>query len=955
MFFILLSTCVLAVAGFKATHSPTPAPDSVPGLVPHGREPITCDNVASVTAGKLVAVGARKQIAEAFSDLVGPVLVAMPVNGTWYAAHKKDKQRDAAYLAYFVGERDELRAAASHAAFPRLYGGCWSDLWAARTVTEYVEGWLSLADDAALDFNQRLVVAAKSLDLVALFDHFPIAGPNGARRVLLHEYHPQMFAVNATYDIKFVSHNQQRLVYLSAKAAPFGSESSCDSDHDCRVHLVDAKQIGAGLLLPEPPLEFACEKKRRRCRGIDTRLNLYAVAHVLWKPLFGLGGHPLVGGIVSDFFRPKVQQIVDAAAALDPADRPPVDDLRRALLALIRGQVPPYFLPSNADVRDFVAMRDKADKMLHGAPSKDAAPYSQIGSDEWDLPKPAKGAKPIALSNWFFKFQPTPQMPMTVRLMGVFQNQPWGSSPIYIRENATLLRTRSGKEYALVGAVNCEGLKTEGFSDEFCHKFHYGFPSRWKENLADAWDTQQDEMRRLFFAKNAPKHPLEFDVDDWLDLSELSSTLHSSAASGRGDARSSTGDDDSSSSTVTFSQPSRAKSGGVAHGAWFSGGSDSKSDSDSGDDSGGGGGGGGDRSKAAHRDKNVIVFLDRQPKPADDDDDTEAGSSEDDAPKAKNPAEAAAAAELLAQERAERDRLQKLAAASPCGAEGLEAEGVCCLTSCGACGGARCESHIGGRAGCCPDQIHRSALSCNDNLPPCVLHAIEAPHEGPPRVAPPADACNWMPTAQSEKPYDIDEHQVQITATPISASRCIAVQPGAGIQRGLIPTIKATAMRPIPRPGFKTIDLAVTVTETPLELFIGISNGTTVSFQAVAVALRFNGDTNSIDVSKNPSTTPVDRNLFHAVERGRTYNIRAVLDAATHTYEVSMRDFVGGAPALHVYAEHVPFVNSTAAQPFAPSFAVGGVADKAACARRFGFLVLLRTGGANICFAPITE
>jgi hypothetical protein len=48
-------------------------------------------------------------------------------------------------------QRDELRAAANHDQFPRVYGGCWSELWSARTVLEYVEGWLTLCDDSAID------------------------------------------------------------------------------------------------------------------------------------------------------------------------------------------------------------------------------------------------------------------------------------------------------------------------------------------------------------------------------------------------------------------------------------------------------------------------------------------------------------------------------------------------------------------------------------------------------------------------------------------------------------------------------------------------------------------------------------------------------------------------------------------------------------------------------------
>ena len=145
---------------------------------------------------------------------------------------------------------------------------------------------------------------------------------------------------------------------------------------------------------------------------------------------------------------------------------------------------------------------------------------------------------------------------MTVRLLGVYNDQPWGSSPIFLRENATLLRTRSGilrfcfvflndffsieldhsfvhlaiacllacflvetlttdkfagKLYALDGSVHCEGLQTEGFSDDICHRFKHGFPFHWKSYLAKVWNEQQAKLRAEFFQKQSPNAPLTFE------------------------------------------------------------------------------------------------------------------------------------------------------------------------------------------------------------------------------------------------------------------------------------------------------------------------------------------------------------------------------------------------------------------------------------------------------------
>jgi hypothetical protein len=47
-------------------------------------ETVTCENInEDISPGKVIAVGARKQIAEAFSAMHGPVLIAEPWNGTW--------------------------------------------------------------------------------------------------------------------------------------------------------------------------------------------------------------------------------------------------------------------------------------------------------------------------------------------------------------------------------------------------------------------------------------------------------------------------------------------------------------------------------------------------------------------------------------------------------------------------------------------------------------------------------------------------------------------------------------------------------------------------------------------------------------------------------------------------------------------------------------------------------
>jgi hypothetical protein len=51
---------------------------------------------------------------------------------------------------------------------------------------------------------------------------------------------------------------------------------------------------------------------------------------------------------------------------------------------------------------------------------------------------------------------------------------------------------------------------------------------------------------------------------------------------------------------------------------------------------------------------------------------------------------------------------------------------VCCAKSCGGCGGSNCGDNPGGSSACCGNQIKDSALSCDSNVPPCVM-ATETP------------------------------------------------------------------------------------------------------------------------------------------------------------------------------------------------------------------------------------
>ena len=52
---------------------------------------------------------------------------------------------------------------------------------------------------------------------------------------------------------------------------------------------------------------------------------------------------------------------------------------------------------------------------------------------------------------------------------------------------------------------------------------------------------------------------------------------------------------------------------------------------------------------------------------------------------------------------------------------GIQAGGVCCLATCGSCGGVGCNDRPGGSGGCCSGAIAKANVSCDASTAPCVI------------------------------------------------------------------------------------------------------------------------------------------------------------------------------------------------------------------------------------------
>lgn len=64
-------------------------------------------------------------------------------------------------------------------------------------------------------------------------------------------------------------------------------------------------------------------------------------------------------------------------------------------------------------------------------------------------------------------------------------------------------------------------------------------------------------------------------------------------------------------------------------------------------------------------------------------------------------------------------------APDPACATGVSDNLVCCVHSCGVCGGSGCSDRPGGKPGCCLSNVVASGRKCNDVGPPCVMNSSQ--------------------------------------------------------------------------------------------------------------------------------------------------------------------------------------------------------------------------------------
>jgi hypothetical protein len=549
-------------------------------------DPITCETFATrVTVTRNVAAGSVKLISEGTATGVSAepltkVLVVQPHNGS-LSADRADAAH--ALVQAFVAEREQLRAV-QHPSVARLLGGCWDEMRPFQTalVVEYLETWTAVVDDDRLGLVQRLFIAGSAMNLVSLFDAFPVVGGNGTAAttsVVFVESGGRSFGVSGDYEVKLFA-LAGRLLFRQAMR-PFGDDHKCASDNDCRKFFFSEDGGAFGAIRGGAPLDFDCNLSARRCWGLDSRTNVYTICRTLLRPLFGLSG---TGKIAAALARDRVtfgnqvladlQQLLWQCEANNPRDRLSAAALKRGFSALAKrlvgddnGQYIPPFEPRNPSVQGYVSLQElgrgaltagaveaaerKANVSAAAAvhsPSGSHAPAAPAGREKQQKQKQqhlatdAEGtldangewrphakffSAPVLLTNWYFRlsFSETwsrNSSKPVVRLAGTVDEQAWLSTPVRLWMNSREIETANGKRYILGGAPDCQGLKSVGFADRMCALFRDGFPQNWLTILQPVWDqlNKAAEAETLLADRLLPPQ-LAFGRDDRDDSGQI--------------------------------------------------------------------------------------------------------------------------------------------------------------------------------------------------------------------------------------------------------------------------------------------------------------------------------------------------------------------------------------------------------------------------------------------------
>jgi hypothetical protein len=242
----------------------------------HYADALGCRELAHVAIGNVHFRTARKETLRAKLNQSVDVAIERPYDGAnfWARLNATTAAREDEYVAYFRKERLLARRLAGEFV-PTLLGGCYASFGTLVHVTEPLRRLVDVAEDALVDWRQRVRIAINAVRSVSFLDAMPIG-----KRAIYGDTWPSHFGVDAELGVKFLDFQS-----FFAYDTRFGLYK-CQETVQCHEKFWESDDhpkvlLGLRDLAPD---DFRC--LRGQCNGVDTLTQLMAVCKMLIEPLF---------------------------------------------------------------------------------------------------------------------------------------------------------------------------------------------------------------------------------------------------------------------------------------------------------------------------------------------------------------------------------------------------------------------------------------------------------------------------------------------------------------------------------------------------------------------------------------------------------------------------------------------------------------------------------------------
>jgi hypothetical protein len=322
---------------------------------------VTCDNIGELLVEQHAFAHGEKKAVRLATFRNRTVVVA----GPWLPDDATDADDDVGHVfeSYFLRERQLYQRFAKNDVVPEFLGGCWRTWRTTAIVIESLEGFMSVALDPTVSWQQRAKISASAVDVLQLLDHFP-ASHGEETRAIYGDLFAKQFGVTADLRVKFVDLQS----FLPFSTARLGSDHTCASDQDCERAFWERGSFHAlrGLRRLQAD-DFFCNATTARCNGLDSQTVLMALCHLLIEPMFFFARDQTPAAVGETLL-----QVLDSCVTSRRADRASPAQVRSAFESLIAGEEVPLLQLRNTNARLYQTQKEAFEEVRRAA----AARYS---------------------------------------------------------------------------------------------------------------------------------------------------------------------------------------------------------------------------------------------------------------------------------------------------------------------------------------------------------------------------------------------------------------------------------------------------------------------------------------------------------------------------------------------------------------------------------------------------